>query len=555
VLSRGRAIEILTQERFDVVVIGGGITGAGVALDAASRGYSVALVEKADFASGTSSRSSKLVHGGLRYLQQFDLGLVREALLERQLMVKLAPHLVTPLEMVVPAFGGGRPDRLVGIGLNMYDVMATPRLRGRRAARRAAENGEGDWSPARHRLISGEEVVELLPALAAREPTGGYLFYDCQTDDARLVLTVLGEAERFGAICANRLEVVGLVSDDGDDGGVRVRDAESGAELLVRADNVINATGVWADRIRPDELYSEAELPTIVPSRGTHVTVSHVDLPLRAGAIVPAGNDRSIFALPWLGASLLGTTDNTYDGDIDRVRPAAGDIDYLLEATNSFFGTSLGPGDLTGAYAAVRPLISSGDARRSVDISRKAELYETSSGLITITGGKLTTWRRMAKLAVDRLVERDGRDAPCRTHEIPLGEPVDPDILPRVDGVPEESYAAMAARYGHAAHDLLALAGTRLELAAPIVDGHPDLLAEAPFSASREQAGTVSDVLLRRTRLGLTAARGIRESGGEVPVRVARAMGSELGWDDTRVALEARRFDEEARAEYVPGDE
>ncbi len=554
-LSRGRAIEILTQERFDLVVIGGGITGAGVALDAASRGYSVALVEKADFASGTSSRSSKLVHGGLRYLQQFDLGLVREALLERQLMVKLAPHLVTPLEMVVPAFGGGRPDRLVGIGLNMYDVMATPRLRGRRAARRAADNGEGDWSPARHRLISGEEVVELLPALAAREPTGGYLFYDCQTDDARLVLTVLGEAERFGAICANRLEVVGLVSDDGDDGGVRVRDAESGAELLVRADNVINATGVWADRIRPDELHSEAELPTIVPSRGTHVTVSRVDLPLRAGTIVPAGNDRSIFALPWLGASLLGTTDNTYDGNIDRVRPAAGDIDYLLEATNAFFGTSLAPGDLTGAYAGVRPLISSGDARRSVDISRKAELYETSSGLITITGGKLTTWRRMAKLAVDRLVERDGRDAPCRTHEIPLGEPVDPEILPRVDGVPEESYAAMAARYGHAAHDLLALAGTRTELAAPIVAGHPDLLAEAPFSASREQALSVGDVLLRRTRLGLVAARAIRGSGGEVPVRVARAMGAELGWDEPRVALEARRFDEEARAEYVPGDE
>ena len=554
-LSRGRAIEILTQERFDLVVIGGGITGAGVALDAASRGYSVALVEKADFASGTSSRSSKLVHGGLRYLQQFDLGLVREALLERQLMVKLAPHLVTPLEMVVPAFGGGRPDRLVGIGLNMYDVMATPRLRGRRAARRAAENGEGDWSPARHRLISGEEVVELLPALAAREPTGGYLFYDCQTDDARLVLTVLGEAERFGAICANRLEVVGVVSDDGDDGGVRVCDAESGAELLVRADNVINATGVWADRIRPDELHSEAELPTIVPSRGTHVTVSRHDLPLRAGAIVPAGNDRSIFALPWLGASLLGTTDSTYDGDIDRVRPAAGDIDYLLDATNAFFGTSLAPGDLTGAYAGVRPLISSGDSRRSVDISRKAELYETSSGLITITGGKLTTWRRMAKLAVDRLVERDGREAPCRTQEIQLGEPVDPDSLPRVSGVPEESYAAMAARYGHASHDLLALAGTRLELAAPIVAGHPDLLVEAPFSASREQALTVGDVLLRRTRLGLVAARAIRDSNGAVPLRVARAMSAELGWDDARVGLEAQRFDDEARAEYVPGDE
>src|SRR5436305_6398489 len=207
-VSRERAIEDLAGARFDVVVIGGGITGAGVALDAASRGYSVALVEKADFASGTSSRSSKLVHGGLRYLQKFDLGLVREAMLERRLMVKLAPNLVKPLPLVVPAFDGARPDRLVGIGLNMYDVMATPRLRGRR--RRSQEEPESDWSPARHRVIGGEEVAELLPALQPRNPTGGYLFYDCQTDDSRLVLTVLLEAERFGAICANGLEVMEL---------------------------------------------------------------------------------------------------------------------------------------------------------------------------------------------------------------------------------------------------------------------------------------------------------------------------------------------------------
>src|SRR5579863_9238860 len=225
-LSRERAIETLQDERFDVVVIGGGITGAGVALDAASRGYSVALVEKADFASGTSSRSSKLVHGGLRYLQNFDLGLVREALLERQLLVKLAPHLVRPLPMVVAAFNGARPDRLTAIGLNMYDVMATPALRRRRGVRRAAKQStratrdepeqefESDWSPARHRTISGDEVVSLMPALANRGPTGGYLFYDCQTDDVRLVLTVLGEAERFGAICANRLEVCELLGYD-----------------------------------------------------------------------------------------------------------------------------------------------------------------------------------------------------------------------------------------------------------------------------------------------------------------------------------------------------
>jgi glycerol-3-phosphate dehydrogenase len=553
-LSRERAIEILAAERFDVAVIGGGITGAGVALDAASRGYSVALVEKDDFASGTSSRSSKLVHGGLRYLQQFDLGLVREALLERQLMVKLAPHLVTPLEMVVPAFGGARPDRLVGIGLNMYDVMATPRLRGRRSARRANGDGDGDWSPARHRAITGDEVIERLPALARRSPTGGYLFYDCQTDDARLVLTVLGEAERFGAICANRLQATALLTGDGDGGGVRVRDADTAAEFELRADNVVNATGVWADRIRPDELHSEAELPTIVPSRGTHVTVSAADLPLRAGAIVPAGNDRSIFALPWLGASLLGTTDSTYDGDIDHVRPATADIAYLLKATNAFFGTDLGPEDLTGAYAGVRPLISSGDSRKSVDISRKAELYETSSGLITITGGKLTTWRRMAKLAVDRLVERDGRDAPCRTHEIPLGEPVAPADLPRVDGVPDDSYAALAGRYGHAAEQVLALARQRDELAVPIVDGHPDLLAEASFGASHDQARTVGDVLFRRTRLGLVAAPAVLAPDGDAPLRVARTIGAALGWDEHRVAAEVRRFTEETRAEYAAAD-
>src|ERR1700761_3714213 len=210
-LSRGRAIEILTQEPFDVVVIGGGITGAGVALDAASRGYSVALVEKADYASGTSSRSSKLVHGGLRYLQNFDLGLVREALLERQINVNLAPHLVRPLPLVVPSFDGARPDRMVGVGLNLYDVMSVGggRLRPRRARR--ADGGEEAGSPERHRVIGGEEVLELLPALARRRPTAGYLFYDCQTDDVRLVLTVLGEAERFGAVCANRLEVCELL--------------------------------------------------------------------------------------------------------------------------------------------------------------------------------------------------------------------------------------------------------------------------------------------------------------------------------------------------------
>jgi glycerol-3-phosphate dehydrogenase len=553
-LPRERAIEILASEYFDVAVIGGGITGAGVALDAASRGYSVALLEKADFASGTSSRSSKLIHGGLRYLQNFDLGLVREALLERQLMVTLAPHLVRPLPLVVPAFDGARPDRLVGIGLNMYDVMATPPLRGRRSTRRSerlAGEAESEWSPARHRTISGSEVVELLPALRDRNPSAGYLFYDCQTDDVRLVLTVLGEAERFGAICANRVEVTELLQPNGAEAAVKARDHEGGGELTIRADNVVNATGVWADRIRSEELHSEAEVPRIVPSRGTHVILSSSELPLAGGAIVPAPEGRSIFALPWLGRSLIGTTDNNYEGDIDHVRPAPHDVDYLLEAINGFFGKSLRSEDLVGAYAGVRPLISSGDSRKSVDISRKAELYETSSGLITITGGKLTTWRRMAKIAVDRLVERDGREAPCRTHEIPLGQSVDPATLPRVEGVPDECYAPLASRYGHAAEQVLQTAAERGELAQPIVPGLPDLLAEAAFAARNEQARTVGDVLLRRTRLGLTAGREVCGDGSAIPQRIAETLGSELRWDRDRLALEVERFGEEARAEGI----
>jgi glycerol-3-phosphate dehydrogenase len=563
VIARAAALKALSERTFDVVVIGGGITGAGVALDAATRGYSVALVERTDYAAGTSSRSSKLVHGGLRYLQSFDLGLVREALLERQLMVRLAPHLVHPLPLVVAAFDGARPDRLTGIGLNMYDVMATPRLRGRREARRAAAiEGAADWSPERHRTIDGDEVAQLLPALAGREPTSGYLFYDCQTDDVRLVLTVLAEAERFGAVCANRAEVVELLAPDdasiapsGEAGrrasgmlaGVRVHDRESGAELEVRATNVVNATGVWADRIRPEELRDEAEVPVIHPSRGTHVTISNEDLPLVAGAIVPAGGGRTIFALPWLGRSLVGTTDNDYEGGLDHVRPGEEDIDYLLGAVNDFFGTGLGPGDLTGAYAGVRPLISTGDSRKSVDISRKAELYETSSGLITITGGKLTTWRRMAKLAVDRLVERDGREAPCRTHEIPLGLAIAPEELADVAGVPEGSYAALADRYGHVAHDVLRVAAERPELTEPIVPGLPDLLAEAVHAARAEQARSVGDVLLRRTRLGLLAAR---ELDGAMS-RVAAAIAPELGWDPARTAREVEAFRAEAIAEGI----
>lgn len=549
-LTRPAALEAIAGAHFEVVVIGGGITGAGVALDAASRGYSVALLERDDFAVGTSSRSSKMVHGGLRYLQNFDLGLVREALLERQLLVQLAPHLVYPTPFLVAALGEEKRDRKVGLGLNMYDVMATTRVgRNRREMRASQAEGEDYWSPDRHRTIGHDEVLELVPALASRDPKDAYLFYDCQTDDVRLVFTVLGEAERYGAVALNGAEVVEVTGGRGARAGVAFVEVDSGERIEVGADHVVNATGVWADGIRP-EVIEEEDVPRIAPSRGTHLLLDPADLPMGSAAcIVPAGEGRMIFSLPWYGRTLIGTTDNDFDGDTRHPRPAEAEVEYLLEAANAFFGTALGPGDLVGAYAGVRPLISSGDPRKSVDISRKEELYETSSGMLTITGGKLTTYRRMAKLTVDRLVYREGREAPCRTAEIPLGMEARPADLDAPEEVGEDSLSQLAFRYGHAARRVLDLARERPGLAAPIVPARPDLLAEVVLAARHEQARSLADVLLRRTRLGILAAPALRDPEARRPI--AEAMGAELGWSAARVEAEIAAWDEVAAAEGV----
>jgi glycerol-3-phosphate dehydrogenase len=551
-LTRAKAIEEIAGKHFEVVVVGGGITGAGVALDAASRGYSVALLERGDYASGTSSRSSKMVHGGLRYLQNFDLGLVREALLERALMVRLAPHLVYPTPFLVASLGEERRDRKLGLGLNMYDVMATARAGRSRRERRAAREEEEDtyWSPDRHRTIDRDEVLELVPALAPREPKDAYLFYDCQTDDVRLVLTVLGEAERFGTVMLNGAEVTEVLSVNGKATGVAFVEEESGERLEVSADNVVNATGVFADQLRPEELLGEEDVPRIAPSRGTHLLIDQADLPMgKAACIVPAGEGRMIFSLPWYGRTLVGTTDNDFEGDTAHPRPAEEDVAYLLEAVNDFFGTSLGESNLVGAYAGVRPLISTGDPRKSVDISRKAELYETSSGMLTITGGKLTTWRRMAKQTVDRLVEREGREAPCHTHEIPLGMPARPEDLEAPDGVGEEALEQLAFRYGHAARKVLEIARTEPKLARPIAPGRSDLLAEVALAARVEQARSVADVLLRRTRLGILAAPELRSAKAVRPV--ADVLGAELGWSRRQRSREAEAWLEVAAQEGV----
>lgn len=533
-LTRSSALEAIAGQRFEVVVIGGGITGAGVALDAASRGYSVALLEGRDYAIGTSSRSSKMVHGGLRYLENFDLGLVREALLERQLMVELAPHLVYPTPFLVPSFGEEKLDRKVGLGLNAYDVLAgvgAGRQRREARWRRRPAEAEESWSPDRHRTIGRDEVVDLIPALADRDPESAYLFYDCQTDDARLVLTVLGEAQRFGAVCLNQAPVTAVTGRNGRADGVEFTDGPTGETVRVDADNVVNATGVWADRIRPGELEREEDVPRIAPSRGTHLLFATETFDMgRAAAVVPAGEGRRIFALPWYGRTLVGTTDVDHEGGIEEVAPTADDIEYLLDSVNGFTGRSLTDSDIVGAYAGVRPLISTGDPRKSVDISRQAELYETSSGMLTITGGKLTTWRRMAKETVDRIVDRAGRTARCQTAEIPLGMEIDPAALALPEGVDPGAAEQLAFRYGHAARQVVELAERDPELRAPIVAGRPDLMAEVALAVEREQALTIADVLLRRTRLGLTAA--VDLATPESVAGVARVMGDRLEWSE-----------------------
>lgn len=565
-IDRESAVKSLPEEVFDVLVVGGGATGAGVALDAASRGYDVALIEREDFAAGTSSRSSKMVHGGLRYLQNFDIALVREALIERRIMVELAPHLVWPTPFLVTAFAGERVDRKIGVGLNMYDAMqrgqASRRAEKQRRAELAGlslrqykrEYDDKEWTPERHRLIDGDEVKQRVPALANRDPKAAYLFYDCQTDDVRLVLTILGEAERYGALVANGVEATSVIDANGRVVGVRARDAESGATFEVRARHVVNATGVWADRLVAPEA-REQDVPVIRPSRGTHLTFAREDLPLRKTAVVvPAGEGRMMFALPWMGRTLVGTTDVDYDGDLTHVAPPAADVEYILDGVNRFFGTDLSAANITGAYAGARPLIATGDPRKSVDISRTSELYETPDGMITITGGKLTTWRPMAMEAVDRIVAVDRREAPCRTEDIPLGLPIDPADLPSVDGLDEASRRHLASRYGYAANEVVEIARARPGLVDRIVADAPDVLAEVVMAARSEQARSLADVFLRRTRLGIVAARELVAGSGGVPMAVRRAgeiMAEELGWDEHRTQAEYDEWQRVASAEGI----
>jgi glycerol-3-phosphate dehydrogenase len=507
----------------DVLVVGMGATGAGVALDAASRGLSVAVIDKGDLASGTSSKSSKLVHGGLRYLENYEFSLVREGVLERQQLMRLAPHLVRPMDFVYPVWPDTAKRRLLGIGLTTYDVFA------------------GVRNVRRHERVDAEQAIALAPALARSGLDYAYLYGDCATDDARLVLAVVQAARAFGALAltytaADRL----LVGRDGAVRGAAVTDQLSGASYEIAARHVVNATGVWVDTLLSQ--VGAGQAPMVVPSKGVHLVVDRDRLPLdQASVLLPsrAGDGRSMFAIPWGRQTILGTTDTAYDGPLDGLSLDEADLAYVLQAGNDVFDAGLVTEDVLGAWAGVRPLLR-GTGESMSDLSRRHTLIASPGGLVTITGGKLTTYRRMAAEVVDLLVARDGVRADCRTADIPLGgtgRPYDAvlaDVLAGCAalGLSEEVAVTLTRQQGEAAASVLSLVAADPALGAELSPAAAHLAAEVVQAARHEGAASLDDVFSRRMRLSLRA----RDAGLPAGPLAARLLAAELGRDEAWAA-------------------
>jgi glycerol-3-phosphate dehydrogenase len=529
---RDRSLEALRTETFDVLVVGGGITGAGVVLDAAARGLSAALVERDDFSSGTSSKSSKLVHGGLRYLQQGEVGLVYQALAERQRLLRNAPHLVKPLPFLIPMFGKGgvipaKISRLLGSAMWAYDLT-------------------GGWRIGRlHERLDHDETLAHMPTLRSDRLVSGYLYYDAAADDSRLVLAILRTAAlEHGAVVANRVAAVGITKDrSGRADGVEVR--ADGGTFTVRARSVVNAGGVWADDVRA--LDEGTHPDSIRPAKGIHVTVPWEKVQNRIATIVPVPSDRrSVFVVPNGRFTYVGTTDTDYDGPLDDPQCTPADVEYLLSAINAATGQQLSAADVVGTWAGLRPLVKSASSGRTADLSRRHVVARSASGVVTITGGKLTTYRQMAADTVDEVLATalEG-SVPARrstTRHLRLRGAAGYDSLPdavRVHpGVSLALVEHLGNRYGGEARVLLAEISRDPSLGEPLVPGLPYVRAEAVFAARHEMAGTVDDVLSRRTRARILA----RDDSADAADAAAELIAPELGWDATAAARSVEEF-------------
>ena len=540
---RDDALRHLADEDFDVLVIGGGITGAGVALDAASRGLRTALVEKGDFASGTSSKSSKMVHGGIRYLQQREFRLVYENLTERQRLLNNAPHLVAPLPFLIPLFGrdgvvSKTVARSYSSALWMYDLTGGLRI------------GE------RHREVDKDEALAHLPTLNTDHLVAGFLYFDARADDARLTLAVLRTAAfEFGAAVVNYAPVTRLTTDgDGATDGAIVRPSGGETEeFQIRARVVVNATGVWADAIRA--LDEGADPHAIRPAKGIHITVPADRLPCDIAAVIPVPKDkRSVFVVSWPGTELvyLGTTDTDYTGPLDDPACTPEDVDYLLEAANNVTTSQLTRADVTGVWAGLRPLLARPTKGRHVsertsDLSRRHTVRVSAHGVVTVTGGKLTTYRKMAQDTVDAVVDRLGespRRRRCITKSLPL---IGATTKTRDPVALAQPQARLLSRYGTEYAAVLAVADGRPELLEPAVAGLPYTGAELVYAAREEMARTLDDVLSRRTRAMIQRAQASMDAAAAVAALIA----PDMGWDEQEAADQAARFIESCQKELL----
>lgn len=533
-LRRDDAVDRLPVE-VDVLVVGGGITGVGIALDAATRGARVALVERGDLAQGTSSRSSRLVHGGARYLASGDVTMVAEGVHERDLLRRMAPHLVLPLPFVIPT--DTLADQLtLRAGMTAYDALA----RGRGVAR--------------HRVLSPADVLRDAPGLARGYAHGGVRYWDCRTDDARLTLEVARAAVGHGVAVATHTEVTELHHTGDRVHGATVRDRFDGTERSIRARWTVSASGVWAGEVRRLDPSQSDEL-RVLPARGVHLVFERSELPINAALVLPsaARDGRRLFAVPWGDQVYVGTTDDLHGDGLDDPAVLPSDAGYVLEATNGAFGTRLTVADAVGAWAGLRPLLAGAESSATADLSRRHAIVPGPEGLLSVTGGKLTTFRRMAADVVDRIAAAEGWSGRSHTARLRLGSVssaaegraalrvaagasggIDPDLL---DGLHH--------RHGDRAVEVLRACADHDELEL-LVPGLPYLRGEVRWAARHELVGRLSDVLQRRLRV---STRHRAAGGAAATLWAARVLAEELGWSVARRDAEVADHLEEVRIE------
>jgi glycerol-3-phosphate dehydrogenase len=530
--TRRTDLDAVAAQPVDLLVIGGGITGAGIARDAAMRGFSTVLVDAGDYARGTSSRSSRLVHGGLRYLEHGWLRLVFESSRERAILLRIAPHLVRPTPFLFPVHAASRVGRwTIGAGLWLYDALSLGR------------------NVHAHRSLSRTGVRRLEPALRDQDLKGGAVYWDAQCDDARLTLATVRSAHRHGARAANYAAVVGLEKASGRVRGAVVQDRVTGQRRILHAHVVVNATGPWTDAVRRLDEPSAARL--LRPTKGAHAVVRRSRLGHTEALTLTSPLDgRVMFVLPWGDFSIIGTTDTDATEVLDEPLADADDITYLLRSANAYFPNArLHLNDVVSAWAGYRPLLDAPEATSPAAVPREHRIVEGTSGLITIAGGKLTTYRAMAAEVVDlvgrRLRAVDGRplarNAATDKEALPGGEVADLDLLARDltdEGLDERLAPALVSRYGSEAVAVANLVRREPALRTRIVAGLPVIAAEVVHQARREMAMTVADVMVRRTHLYHTHPGQAADSASAV----ARLLGRELGWSDKETEEQGQAY-------------